>query len=444
MLMRHFILLAMVPALGVLANACGSSDPAATGAPPADASGADSGADADAGAPDADASADSEASIPDADAEASPADSDSEDSGADALEADSPDPCAATGLASFKISNLPSGFQLPALNGTDPVIGPQGFDTDTGSFPHVSGSFATALAGSAADSPRVLYVTDFTLDAGSEFVVSGTRPLIIIASGTVKIAGTVRTPQTNTASGAGGFPSPVNPGNCGSGAGCPSMGLGPGGGGPGPQSGIGGGGAGYCGLGGLGSSGGGAKGVKYGSPEIIPLVGGSSGGSASYGNGPSGPGGGALQIVAGAAIVIEATGVITMAGAGGYAGATGAGSGGSILLEAPMITVNGALAANGGGGGGSGGSVSIGQWGGVTATPAVGGGPGGEKAGDGSGGVTLDGTNGQPSLYGTGGGGGAGRIRMNTLCGTVTVAASAVISPAQTTVCATVGTLSKP
>ena len=73
----------------------------------------------------------------------------------------------------------------------------------------------------------------------------------------------------------------------------------------------------------------GAKGVKYGNLADHPFLGGSSRGSASHSNLPSGPGGGAVQIVVGTAIVIKLGGVITMAGAGGYSGATGVGSGGS-------------------------------------------------------------------------------------------------------------------
>jgi hypothetical protein len=194
------------------------------------------------------------------------------DAGADAgheaaAAIDTGDPCARTGLPSFKISNLPPGLGLPAINGVTPAVGPQTFNTDNGAFGG-GGSIGTSTTSSVADGPRVLHVTNLTVTAGTEFILSGNRTLIIVADDAVTIAG-------------------------------------------------------------------------------------------------------------------------TMAGAGGYAGATGAGSGGSILLEAPSITVGGALAAHGGGGGQSSlGSADIGEWRSITSTPAAGGDRGGERGGAGGAGAS--------------------------------------------------------
>jgi hypothetical protein len=59
--------------------------------------------------------------------------------------------------------------------------------------------------------------------------------------------------------------------------------------------------------------------------------------------------------------------------------------------------------------------------------------------------VSIAGTDASPvtsTEYAGGGGGGAGRIRINVGCGgTLTVDSAAVISPAQSTSCFSVGTL---
>ena len=384
-------------------------------------------------APALEAAADSASDGPTADAPAV-------DGPAEALPLDAADLCARAGLDSFKISNLSADYQLPHTQRRRRCHQSAGFRyLDSGAFSG-GGPHATAPAGSALDSPRVLYVNDFTLSAASEFVITGSRPLIIVARGTVEIAGTdPYAPEQHDQRGRRKC-LPDQSGNLWLGRWMshqwsrtrrrrPRNAIGR----RRRRRGL------------SAASGAEARAVEQKASstailEIIPLLGGSSGGSASYSNLPSGPGGGAVQIVAGTAIVIKLGGVITMAGAGGYSGATGAGSGGSILLEAPKVTVDGVVAANGGGGGGSSGSgaVAIGDWGGITSTPARGGGPPGEKAGNGSGGVTIDGADGEPSMYGTGGGGGAGRIRINTACGAVTVGASAVMSPGQSTACASI------
>lgn len=234
-----------------------------------------------------------------------------------------------------------------------------------------------------------------------------------------------------------------------------SKGSGVGGGPAGDPSGLAGGGASYCGLGGKGGTNtavGGSAPVaetsNYGTPEIIPLVAGSAGGTA-IGN-DHGAGGGALQLVAGNTFTLHAGGFVSVGGGGGQyggqgkGGSNGAGSGGSLLIEAPSVTIQGNLAANGGGGGQGNGDTGedghpdkIAQ-GGHTLNK-------GAPAGDGSFGAVLTGGDGPTSadqyVGGGGGGGGAGRIRINTTSGQATIAG--VLSPPTASACATQGMLKK-
>jgi hypothetical protein len=206
------------------------------------------------------------------------------------------------------------------------------------------------------------------------------------------------------------------------GATSPTKGAGPGGGGAGSTESSAGGG-GFCGPGGTGSAfpGGtpGAGGVVYGTANLIPLVPGSAGGST---DGGMYAGGGAIQLVAGTMLLIGKTGVITAGGQGGEL-EDGAGSGGAILLESPMVTIDGTVAANGGGGGGEG-TDGIGASGTPNATPAA----GGTNGGKGSAAITIAGGDGSCPAAScmssnmndnpASGGGGAGRIRVNTMTGT--------------------------
>jgi hypothetical protein len=170
-----------------------------------------------------------------------------------------------------------------------------------------------------------------------------------------------------------------------------------------------------------------AGGDLVGNEELVPLRGGCPGGSDGLG-GP-GIGGGAIQIASRTSITVP--GAIAAGGGGGCV-SSGGGSGGGILLEAPVVTVAGGLYANGGGGGCGG--FSCAESASMSTTPAAGddvctvaqGGDG--AAGDSQ---ATDGTNdpnnaGQTDRAG-GGGGGFGRIRINTLDGTV--AGSSTFSP---------------
>ena len=235
-----------------------------------------------------------------------------------------------------------------------------------------------------------------------------------------------------------------------------AQGVGPGGGPAGDATGLAGGGASYCGQGGKGGtnsfytgSAPVAAAPAYGTPELVPLIGGSAGGNAAIND--VGTGGGALQLVAGNAFVVRASGFVNAGGGGGTfggqgkLGAGGGGSGGSLLIESPSVTIEGKLAANGGGGGQGGGNADPGEPGHPDQVAQ-----GGHKAnegapaGNGSFAASLNGSDGPTSadqfVGGGGGGGGAGRIRINSKTGQATLT-TAVISPAATTACFSQGTV---
>jgi len=174
---------------------------------------------------------------------------------------------------------------------------------------------------------------------------------------------------------------------------------------------------------------------SVGSATLVPLSGGMNGQASAAGDGPRGGlGGGALQISAGESIVVH--GGITVPGAGGLGCSSsnkgGGGSGGGLLLEAPYVAVSpgGFLAANGGGGGGSGQvEACAGEDGRTDGTPAAGGDPVGAEGPSLRGGTGA--TEASPAQNGfdggdynnggwqafyapSAGGGGLGRIRVNT------------------------------
>ena len=212
---------------------------------------------------------------------------------------------------------------------------------------------------------------------------STNTPVTILATGDVIINGVIDVNGTNGSSvtdsisaddtlpgvgGPGGYnggfgASKASPGTSAGG------GLGPGAGKPGPgyftgstviaMSG-GGGGFGADGTDAPGTSG--MKGLTYGTPSLLPLIGGSGGGGGASSGTYNGSGGGG----GGGAIVIASSGVIQLNGAvranggmGGYAysatcgggpGGGGGGSGGAMRLIANTITGSGALSAAGGAG----------------------------------------------------------------------------------------------
>jgi hypothetical protein len=197
-----------------------------------------------------------------------------------------------------------------------------------------------------------------------------------------------------------------------------------------------GGGGGGFGTGGGDGSGSTRGGPTYGTPELVPLRGGSGGGvGGDDDGGEGGAGGGAIQLSAGGSIAVRGSGVVTAGGCGGQGGIAdvafedtgaggGGGSGGGILIEAPAVSIEGWITAGGGAGGqgarcdncaliGANGSdaTTDGSAAAGSATEGLGGGGGAGSDGEGVAGSGLDAGN------GGGGGGGAGRIRINTRAG---------------------------
>jgi hypothetical protein len=264
----------------------------------------------------------------------------------------------------------------------------------------------------------------------------GSFPLILVATDTIDILGGLSATASGSHASAGGYAGDPNNnagGGPGAGAITAQMNYPAAGGGS------------YCGVGGNGVfldsmsvSATAAGGKTYGTPQNVPLVGGSSAGGGFL---FAGAGGGAIQLVAGKSISIEAGGYVNVGGGGGGAGG-GGGSGGALLLESPTVTVAGALAANGGGGascgtgpdGTDGLNSNMPAAGGMTTSGCVG--------GNGSAAATMNGANAQATMMSTegGGGGGAGRIRINTKSGSATLTGG-VVSPDPSTSCTTQGKL---
>jgi hypothetical protein len=198
------------------------------------------------------------------------------------------------------------------------------------------------------------------------------KPLTILASGDVVIAGTINVEgkpgNTNFTGGLGGpgggtgglggYPfdqshsgvSGDGPGGGGGGIGSPTITLAGSGGG---------GGYGTAGTPGQSGSVSGQAGPKFGATTILPLTGGSGGGGGGAGatnttrGGAGGGGGGAILIASSGTITIN--GVITGRGGNGGSGAGGGGggAGGGIRLIANVVTGTGNLTASGGSGGGA-------------------------------------------------------------------------------------------
>jgi len=298
----------------------------------------------------------------------------------------------------------------------------------------------------------VYIVRNVEVAAGGTITVGGERPLVIVASGDIDIAGTIdvsaRQGEPGPGGGAGGFGDALNGEGVANGTGGEHVDTFDDGGG---------GGGGMCGAGGAGGLGGTAAGGAGGAAvttELTPLIGGSGGGRgrgttltsgslAGYG----GAGGGALQLSARGALRIS--GALLAGGGGGGAGRVGtmssinwgsgggAGSGGAVLLEAISVEVTASarivVAAGGGGGGASNGRSGSNGADGAAATPSVGGAGGGgtldTTGGDGALSV-LDGLDGEgsasPTANGAGGGGGAGCIVART--GDAMLAGGAAVS----------------
>lgn len=285
-------------------------------------------------------------------------------------------------------------------------------NTDTGEV-KVGGTLlpvrSETLAQDNAPTIRVFVVHSLTT---GDVDVRGNNALAIVSHGDVKIGGVFQTVSDGHSS-----PGMFNNDSCMGGEGA-SLGTttfawgGVGGGGFGSPGGRGG-----SATSSAGTADGGLGGAVTGNATLTPLRGGCG----------RGPAGGAIQLVSRTRIVIA--GAVAANGEGGVAG-LGGNSGGGILLEAPAVELEqmGKVVANGGGGSGGdcvlespkGYRVEAGR---LDATQARGGTPCGGHANGGSGAAgNADATNGdadnRPTIgfaVAAAGGGGAGRIRINTI-----------------------------
>ena len=293
---------------------------------------------------------------------------------------------------------------------------------DTGSDPRCR----DVDQGGGGDTLCLVYATSITVSAGATLTVQGGQPLVLAASGTLLVAGTIHAGSTGNRrgpdsefSGCPNFPTAPQEdiGGAGGGAGA-SFSANGGNGGTGDTD--------TSAGGPNGDAPGGQRPGPVGTPAI--LRGGCDGQAGADednngGNGGSGgSGGGAVWLVAMGEV--QVTGAVRVTGAGGnggqvQAGGGGGGSGGMIKISAPVITVPGQLSANGGGGGGGGGRLngndisggpgSEGQLGSLPAAGGTGATLGSEIGGHGGPGGALGDPNGQTggnSVVGAGGGGG--------------------------------------
>lgn len=312
--------------------------------------------------------------------------------------------------------------------------------------PQASGPALCVIAGASIDIPTNVTVQAVAL-APTGSAMTATSPLVLIATGSITIEGTLDASSHFQAT-VGGIPA------LGAGArtatGCLVTGAD---GQPGTADSGGGGGAGgsFGSAGATGGTGGNNGNVGRGNPGAASpptgLTGGCPGGKGGDGSGAptggdnsgggGGNGGGAVLLLAGDSISV--TGKISASGAGGTGGGRGVnssggggggGAGGMIALEATRITVTGAVFANGGGGGGGGGNAGGNDAGKpgtdpvAPGTPAAGGtttnngGAGGAgsffstAAGNTAPVAGRNGSGNQPECGGGGGGGGAGAIRV--------------------------------
>jgi hypothetical protein len=301
-------------------------------------------------------------------------------------------------------------------------------DTATGeisgaSSPDTAYKYFTVDQPLGAGKLAVFVAHSFRFDPSSATNVEGASAVVLVAQDKIEVFGSLSAGARHSTAGAGGSVCTTS-----------GKGGGPGGGGAAQGYDAAGGGS-YCGIGGPGNatsdaSVAGVGGPAYGSPTLIPLLGGSAGGAeGSFQEG--GGGGGAIQLSARGSITVGISGIVNVGGGGGAGNGSAGGSGGAILIEAPAVIIAGILAANGGSGAANTGGP-YGQNAQPSSIPArgvptagVGSAAGSINGGAGS---MTDGNNSSGA-----GGGAAGRIRINTTTGAATIMGT--ISPAITTTC---------
>ncbi len=256
----------------------------------------------------------------------------------------------------------------------------------------------------------VIAADTIDLTAGVTVKARGSRPLVLVATQSITIAGTI-----DVSSGRGD-----PPGAGANGPACMNSTM--------PTGGGGGAGGSFGGKGGdagnqtaAASGGGTAAGIV----TVTTLQGGCKGQSGNgIAAGAGGNGGGAVYLIGAKSIFVSGT--INASGEGadgatsGSSGGGGGGSGGFIGLDSPSVQANGSalIFANGGGGGQGSGSTTAGSPGSdptSPSTPAPGGSAGptvyGGAGGNGAAGIMLmgvAGSNGNAGGIGGGGGGGGG------------------------------------
>ena len=328
------------------------------------------------------------------------------DAAIDADETPTPDGavCYGTGLVHPCFASAPTGN----LTFSSTVL-------DTG-----TSNMCATLVGPNANAWCVLAGSSITVSSGGFLAANGSRPLVLISTGTITIQGNlnVASQRQFTSTGAAANAAGCNAGTA-------------------PTVSSGGAGGSFGGKGGNGAIAGAAAaaGIAGNALTVTALRGGCPGqdGSdpAAMGRGgDGGDGGGAVWLFA--ATSINISGAINASGAAGLnadaassSGGGGGGAGGFIGLESPSITNTGNVFANGGGGGEASGNASTGVPG-TESTSATAGGLGGAggtnfgtDGGNGSLGATLPGQPGVATCTGTcttpaaggGGGGGAGIIK---------------------------------
>jgi hypothetical protein len=283
----------------------------------------------------------------------------------------------------------------------------------------------------------IVTATDLSIANGTTVRAIGSRPLVLVATGTLNINGTIGASSLATQpAGAGSSTSPCA---------TPAAATNDTGGAAGAAGGSFGGAGGSGGTGDINETGlpAGPAAGQGAAVAMVPTTirAGCTGGSGGVGvglGGAGGRGGGAIYFIGGTSIMLASTARVFAVGEGGrgannLGGGGGGGSGGLLGFDAPMISFSGLVIANGGGGGeGAGvGTFTNGDAGGdgtATGARAPGGvsGTNGGNGGDSSGGGSLDGIGGEAvNEGGGGGGGGAGVIYIK---GTF-IAGGATISP---------------
>ena len=208
----------------------------------------------------------------------------------------------------------------------------------------------TVTVASNGNYSGIHYYTDFTLNSGVTMTVpAGKRRLIIVATGTITINGTI------TAAGAGGAGSD-QPGGGGNGSGATYV---SGAGGAVLQHGA----TLTAGGSGSGSSGNGTAGSQLSASDAaFPLLaamggGGGGGGSANGATGGAGGAGGGSIVLIAPTIVLAATATLNTSGSAGSSSSNiggGGGAAGNVLIACRSYTDSGATFTQTGGAGGSG------------------------------------------------------------------------------------------